>query len=374
MNEDNNEDGGWACGSEDARDLFLFGDFGDGEECRSDAKCSWCTMQEGLIGPQNSPEEYEERLSKVTAEQEAEVKAANNAYLVDGIAKLNEMKHRGLDAHNKSIDLCIAAFTDIFNMGADDQNQVREDTHFIDFSDCEGFNLSWLVKLPNLYSMTNIRAYDDTSDYDKQRLKKCLSIEFRGKESGIKYKISISYKHHRAEKLSARIDEIVQANSLYPISDSVLRGFIEASDFLSFQVHREDADGRWDYLCIDPSGDFGVWPGDDVATLIMCLYDDLNTALDPAMYTLRYGMEDASKIAFLNGNSKSSIHRLAAYEAAFERIAEATKKMKREAALSLTSKLKSDFSDPEYARDSPRAGIDYEMLQEEAWEADWNDY
>ena len=374
MNEDNNEDGGWACGSEDARALFLFGDFGDGEECRSDAKCSWCTMQEGLIGPQNSPEEYEERLSKVTAEQEAEVKAANNAYLVDGIAKLNEMKHRGLDAHNKSIDLCIAAFTDIFNMGADDQNQVREDTHFIDFSDCEGFNLSWLVKLPNLYSMTNIRAYDDTSDYDKQRLKKCLSIEFRGKESGIKYKITISYKHHRAEKLSARIDEIVQANSLYPISDSVLRGFIEASDFLSFQVHREDADGRWDYLCIDPSGDFGVWPGDDVATLIMCLYDDLNTALDPAMYTLRYGMEDASKIAFLNGNSKSSIHRLAAYEAAFERIAEATKKMKREAALSLTSKLKSDFSDPEYARDSPRAGVDYEMLQDEAWEADWNDY
>jgi len=374
MNEDNNEDGGWACGSEDARALFLFGDFGEGEECRSDAKCSWCTMQEGLIGPQNSPEEYEERLSKVMAEQEAEVKAANNAYLVDGIAKLNEMKHRGLDAHNKSIDLCIAAFTDIFNMGADDQNQVREDTHFIDFSDCEGFNLSWLVKLPNLYSMTNIRAYDDTSDYDKQRLKKCLSIEFRGKESGIKYKISISYKHHRAEKLSARIDEIVQANSLYPISDSVLRGFVEASDFLSFQVHREDADGRWDYLCIDPSGDFGVWPGDDVATLIMCLYDDLNTALDPAMYTLRYGMEDASKIAFLNGNSKSSIHRLAAYEAAFERIAEATKKMKREAALSLTSKLKSDFSDPEYARDSPRAGIDYEMLQDEAWEADWNDY
>ncbi len=374
MNEDNNEDGGWVCHSEDARALFLFGDFGDGEECRSDAKCSWCTMNEGLIGPQNSPEEYEERLSKVTAEQEAEVKAANNAYLVDGIAKLNEMKHRGLDAHNKSIDLCIAAFTDIFNMGADDQNQVREDTHRIDFSDCKGFNLSWLFKVPNLYSMTNIWAYDDTSDYDKQRLKKCLSIEFRGKESGIKYKISISYKHHRAEKLSARIDEIVQANSLYPISDSVLRGFVEASDFLSFQVHREDGDGGWDYLCIDPSGDFGVWPGDDVATLIMCLYDDLNTALDPAMYTLRNSMQDASKNAFLNGNSKSSIHRLAAYEAAFQRIAKATKKLKREDALSVSSKLKSAFSDPEYARDSPRAGVDYEMLQDEAWEADWNDY
>jgi len=369
MNEDNKEAGGWACESGGARALF-----GEEQECRSDAKCSWCTMAEGLIDPQDSPEEYEERLSKAKAEQEAEVKAANNAYLVDGIAKLNEMKHRGLDAHNKSIDLCIAAFTDIFNMGADDQNQVREVPHKVDFSDFEGFKLSLLFKVPYLYSMTNIWAYDDTSDYDKKRLKKCLSIEFRGKESGIKYKISITYKHHRAEKLSARIDEIVQANSLYPISDSVLRGFIEASDFLSFQVHREDADGGWDYLCIDPSGDFGVWPGDDVATLFMCLYDDLNTALDPAMYTLRHGMQDASKNAFLNGNSKSSIHRLVAYEAAFQRVGKATKKLKREDALSVSSKLKSAFSDPEYARDSPRAGVDYEMLQDEAWEADWNDY
>ena len=50
---------------------------------------------------------------------------------------------------------------------------------------------------------------------------------------------------------------------------------------MSFRVQREDADGSWDYMCIDPSGVFGVWPGDDVATLMMCLYDDLNTAFDP---------------------------------------------------------------------------------------------
>ena len=372
MNEDNNEAGGWVCESGDVCALFDV-------RCESDAKCCWCTMNEGLIDPQNSPEEYEERLSKVKAEQEAEVKAANNAYLADGIARLNDMKHPGLDAHNKSIDLCIAAFTDIFNTEADDQSMVREDGHSADVSDFPGFSEGQQVrpcceKLPSMWTMTNIWAYDDTSEYDKVNQKKTLSIQFRGKESGIKYKISITYKHHRAEKLSARIDEIVQANSLYPISDSVLRGFIEASDFLSFQVHREDADGGWDYLCIDNSGDFGVWPGDDVATLIICLYDDLNTALDPAMYTLRNGMQDASKNAFLNGNSKSSIHRLAAYEAAFQRIAKATKKLKRADALSVSSKLKSAFSDPEYARDSPRAGVDYEMLQDEAWEADWNDY
>ena len=371
MNEDNNEAGGWVCESGDVCALFDV-------RCESDAKCCWCTMkEEHSLSPQVQ-QGYEEYLAEKKVKQEAEVEAANNAYLADGIARLNEMKQSGLDAHNKSIDLCIAAFTDIFNTEVDDQSMVREDGHSADVSDFPGFSEGQQVrpcceKLPSMWTMTNIWAYDDTSEYDKVNQKKTLSIQFRGKESGIKYKISITYKHRRASKLARSIDAIVQANSLYPMSDSVLRGFIDASDFLSFQVYREDADGDWDYLCIDPSGDFGVWPGDDVATLIMCLYDDLNTALDPAMYTLRHGMRDASKIAFLNGNSKSSIHRLTAYEAAFERISGATKKMKREDVLSLSSKLKSDFSDPEYARDSPRAGIHYEMLQEEAGEAEWNE-
>ena len=372
MNEDNNEAGVWGCESNDVCALFNV-------ECRSDAKCCWCTMKEEQSLSPQVQQEYEVYLAEKKAKQEAEVEAANNAYLADGIARLNEMKHHGLDAHNKSIDLCIAAFTDIFNTDADDQSQVREDGHSADVSDFPGFSEEQQVRpcceeLPTMWSMTNIWAYNETSEYEQKRGKKSLSIEFRGKESGIKYKITITYKHIRANKLANKIDEIVQANSLYPISDSVLRGFIEASDFLSFQVHREDADGGWDYLCIDPSGDFGVWPGDDVATLIMCLYDDLNTALDPAMYTLRHGMQDASKIAFLNGNSKSSIHRLTAYEAAFERIAKASKNMKRVDVLSLSSKLKSDFSDPEYARDSPRTGVDYEMLQDEAWEAEWNEH
>ena len=371
MNEDNNEAGGWVCESGDVCDLFQV-------RCESDAKCCWCTMKEEQSLSPQVQQGYEEYLAEKKAKQEAEADATNNAYLADGIARLNEMKQSGLDAHNKSIDLCIAAFTDIFNTEVDDQSMVREDGHSADVSDFPGFSEGQQVRpccntLPTMWTMTNIWAYDDTSEYDKVNQKKTLSIEFRGKESGIKYKISITFKHRRAWKLAHSIDAIVQANSLYPISDSVLRGFIDASDFLSFQVNREDADGGWDYLCIDPSGDFGVWPGDDVATLIMCLYDDLNTALDPAMYTLRHGMQDASKIAFLNGNSKSSIHRLTAYEAAFERIAEATKKMNREDVLSLSSKLKSDFSDPEYARDSPRAGIHYEMLQDEAGEAEWNE-
>ena len=39
---------------------------------------------------------------KKASEQEAEVKAANNAYLVDGIARLNEMKHATVWMHTTS--------------------------------------------------------------------------------------------------------------------------------------------------------------------------------------------------------------------------------------------------------------------------------
>ena len=150
-----------------------------------------------------------------------------------------------------------------------------------------------------MWSMTNIWAYNEMSDStSKKRGKKTISIEFRGKESGIKYKITIFYRHIRAKCWQKNRRNTSGELRLYPISDCVLRGFIEASDFLSFQVHREDADGGWDYLCIDPSGDFGVWPGDDVATLIMCLYDDLNTALDPRCTHLDMGCKMRARSPF----------------------------------------------------------------------------
>ena len=307
-------------------------------------------------------QEWEEYAAEKMEQLEAEVKGATNAYLVDGIAKLNEMKCRGLDSHNKSIDLCIAAFTDIFNLGADDQNWVMRESHHVDI------DVPYTIprSIPPSASMTSIWAYEDEDKYGPRGMKK-ICIEFRGKESGIKYRIDIKYFHERATKLAGRIDDLVQANSLYPASDAILRGFVVASDFLDFQVNREDKDGGWDYLCIDPSGDFGVWPGDDVATLIMCLYDDLKTALDPAMYTLRHGLDDASKIAFLNGNSKVSIHRLMAYDAAYESIINATKTMPTEDVHSLVSKLKQNFSDPEFANEA-QPDFYEAMLQEGALE------
>ena len=111
-----------------------------------------------------------------------------------------------------------------------------------------------------------------------------------------------------------------------------------------------------------------------MATLLMCLHDDLNTALEPAMYTLRGSLEEASKLAFLKGKSKISIHRLMAYEVAYNSIKEATSSMPADDVHALVSRIKEKFSDPDYAREEPPAEVDYGLLQEEAWEADWNDY
>ena len=92
------------------------------------------------------------------------------------------------------------------------------------------------------------------------------------------------------------------------------------------------------------------------------------------MYTLRGSLEGASKMAFLRGRSKLSIHRLMAYEFAYNSIKSATSSMPADEVHALVSRIKGKFSDPDYAREEPAAEVDYGLLQEEAWEGDWNDY
>jgi hypothetical protein len=46
--------------------------------------------------------------------------------------------------------------------------------------------------------------------------------------------------------------------------------------------------------------------------------------------------------------------------------------MPSEAVHSLISNLKQNFSDPEFAKEA-RPEVDYGMLQEEAWEGEWNE-
>ena len=74
----------------------------------------------------------------------------------------------------------------------------------------------------------------------------------------------------------------------------------------------------------------------------------------------------------MHGNSKSSIHRLMAYECAYDRIVDLSKSMNSAEIYSVVYKMKQNFSDPEFGND-PSSEVDYSMLQEEAWEGEWNE-
>jgi len=380
----------WVCRSLRERELF-----GEGPRpgCTEEERCSWCRMKEDMkvhgcrnpvavselfggsgVIEQNkedpcceycemTKEEFESLLNKALEDREIKRVEKEKEMLADSICLLEGLKHHSLEAHNKSIDMCIASLTDISNSAKPDHtNSVAkvliEPPRFF--------------HVPAVYARSLVRVTNSTTDWQRKYGKHAVCVWFRGKQSGIKYKIEIKYMKKRADMLSNKFDEIVGASSSYP-GDKVLRGFLKATEVLDFDVYMEDGDGDWNHICID--GDFGLWPGDDVAALMMCLFDDLNTALEPAMYTLRgsgrYGMAAASKRAFMEGNSKASLHRLMAYEAAYDSIKEATKKMPTEDVHSLVSKLKQNFSDPEFANEA-RPEVDEAMLQEKALEGDWS--
>ena len=402
MNKDNNAAIGWTCQSLDARELFGEEPNKNGgglDDCTEESMCSWCSMQKdteerkcarcgGFVGldtlfddeslselgfekapahcceySKMSEEEWEAHREMLLLDREDRRKAAEKQYLEDGVALLGSLKHPNLDAHNKSIDLCIASLTDIFNSEEPNHQNCFKWRRFPE-----------VAGTPPVFARSIISVEETTTDYQKNDGEMRIEISFRGKESGITYKVELIFYRSGAKHLASRIDEVLEANSSYPVSDGVLKGFIKATDFLRFQVSRGSTGGGWDYLCIDPGEDFGLWPGDSVAALLMCLHDDLNTALEPAMYTLRGNLEEASKMAFLRGRSKLSIHRLMAYEFAYNRIKSATSSMPADEVHALVSRIKGKFSDPDYAREEPAAEVDYGLLQEEAWEGDWNDY
>ena len=402
MNKDNNAAIGWTCQSLDARELFGEEPNKNGgglDDCTEESMCSWCSMQKdteerkcarcgGFVGldtlfddeslselgfekapahcceySKMSEEEWEAHREMLLLDREDRRKAAEKQYLEDGVALLGSLKHPNLDAHNKSIDLCIASLTDIFNSEEPNHQNCFKWRRFPE-----------VAGTPPVFARSIISVEETTTDYQKNDGEMRIEISFRGKESGITYKVELIFYRSGAKHLASRIDEVLEANSSYPVSDGVLKGFIKATDFLRFQVSRGSTGGGWDYLCIDPGEDFGLWPGDSVAALLMCLHDDLNTALEPAMYTLRGNLEEASKMAFLKGRSKLSIHRLMAYEFAYNRIKSATSSMPADEVHALVSRIKGKFSDPDYAREEPPAEVDYGLLQEEAWEGDWNDY
>ena len=225
MNDDNNVAIGWTCGSLEERELFGEGpnkNVGGPHECTEESMCSWCSTKketevrecgrcgfEGLatlFGEEESKEpsvcceyskmsaeEWEAHREMILLDREDRRKAAEKQYLEDGIALLKCLKQSGLDAHNKSIDLCIASLTDIFDS--------EEPNH----QNCiESHRLLGVVGSQAVYARSIISVVETTTDYQKNDGEMRIEISFRGKESGITYRVELIFHRSGAKHLASR--------------------------------------------------------------------------------------------------------------------------------------------------------------------------
>ena len=198
-----------------------------------------------------------------------------------------------------------------------------------------------------------------------------FSIEFSGRQSGITYSIKVTHDLLAAEIFSKRFEEIESANQ-FGGNEEVLMGFLSAfKDILSFRVRMANPLGDWEHVCIEPSedGSYSAWPGDNIASLMLSLYDDLNSALAPEMYTLRNYLTSLSRIAWANGDSDIPISRLQAYNNAYSEIESPSLHDYGLSSKELSKLYFQKFSDPQYPISPSRLGMQFSIRELGDWTA-----
>ena len=91
--------------------------------------------------------------------------------------------------------------------------------------------------------------------------------------------------------MAERFDEIDFDGEQDPIG-ALMHAF---RNMMDFAVHWYDfRDGDWEHVCIHESREKepSCWPGDNVASAVMALSNDLRTAFEPPMNTLRREMRE----------------------------------------------------------------------------------
>ncbi len=212
-------------------------------------------------------------------------------------------------------------------------------------------SIGWLTK-----AAKEIGATIDSKNPRHHDSAECIFFEIgiQGRESGAKYNIVVEYYPRRAEQLASRIEEIMGANDGYPVNKLVLRGFLRIVEYMTFNVYTiDDKDGTWDHICIEPGKGDGIWPGDDIHAVMLCLHDDMTTAIEPCMYTLRKSLYRTSRLSYLAGRSTICIHRLNAYLRAYKEIGDWVDESGVDKQERIAGKYRSKFSDPQYAISAP---------------------
>ena len=145
-------------------------------------------------------------------------------------------------------------------------------------------------------TVNDVGGYIDESAAGHQYDAGCFAIRFKG-ASGIQWRITVNYRSNIANLLAERFDEIDFDDEQDPIG-ALMHAF---RNMMDFAVHWYDfRDGDWEHVCIHESreNEPSCWPGDNVASTVMALSNDLRTAFEPPMNTLRREMREAYPVAW----------------------------------------------------------------------------
>jgi|TARA_B100001142_G_scaffold103815_1_gene105856 hypothetical protein len=137
--------------------------------------------------------------------------------------------------------------------------------------------------------------------YDSSR--KC-HIFINGRESGINYRLTLSFESRIANLLSKRIQKVELSHRNLK---SILFTF---QKLIHFETHWYDhSEGRWQHICLDvkTSVNHLFWPGDHIVSVMNCLSEDMTSVLDRNMRTLRTAMIKGIIISWFQGNNSEGI-------------------------------------------------------------------
>ena len=137
--------------------------------------------------------------------------------------------------------------------------------------------------------------------YDSSR--KC-HIFVNGRESGINYRLTVSFESKIAQALSKRISDIELSDRNLKIILSTFKRLIH------FDTHWYDhSEGRWQHICLEvkTSVNHPFWPGDHIVSVMNCLSEDMTSVLDRDMATLRKAMTKALVVSWFQGDNPKSM-------------------------------------------------------------------
>ena len=168
-------------------------------------------------------------------------------------------------------------------------------TEHCSIANLEGHNtsLEWLIETAKRLDATIDTRITD--GYSSQGV--CFAIQLQGNHSGVLYRIKVTFNPRMAKLLGKRGGIWAEDNfeeMLYPF-----RNMVEFESFW-FDHRKED----WERVCVIRNGDGMVsWPFDTVVSLMEALRNDLDTALQMNMDTLRKSLIDSYPVSWFNGNT-----------------------------------------------------------------------